>query len=121
MRRTRVSLAGPLSNGETASPATMRRNLRRARASATLLARHGYAPFVPHLPLYGHAVHPFPHAVWLEMDTAWLQVADCVLLLPGWEASAGARQEAHLAAALGLRVYESPAALLAAEPPQREE
>lgn len=51
-----------------------------------------------------------PNAQWLDcmrMDIARLVTCDAVYMLPGWEASRGARLEHHIAAGLGLEVMHA--------------
>lgn len=52
-----------------------------------------------------------PTASWVDCMRADLkQLVDCdaILLLPGWEASRGATLEHTVAAALGLRIFQTP-------------
>lgn len=52
-----------------------------------------------------------PNAQWLDcmrMDIARLVTCDAVYMLPGWEASRGARLEHTIAAGLGLEVMHAP-------------
>lgn len=110
-RRARVYIAGPISNGGTAPPECQEACLEEALEVATGLLQAGYAPLVPHLTVYWARRHPVPYDAWLAVDEAWLACADCVLVMPGWEDSPGARREVAYAQELGLPVYTSVEAL----------
>lgn len=120
VRRTRVYLTGPLTaGGKLTDRDAIHANLQKAIEAGEALLKAGYAPLVPHLTQHWHERYPNPHRVWLEMDVAWLIWADCLLLLPGWQDSAGARQEREVAAQWEIPCYESLEDLLSCEPPHR--
>jgi len=93
----RIYVAGPYSQGDLAA------NVRRAMDAGTALLAAGHAPLVPHLNHFWHAHEPHPERTWLDLDLAWLEVADAVLRLPGPSAGAGA--ECDAARHLGIPVY----------------
>lgn len=118
-RRTRVYVSGPLTNGQQADEGTVQENLRRACEVGVELLRAGYAPLVPHLTAYVDPKGEIPHGEWLSVDEAWLAVADCLLALPDWQRSEGARREVETARGLRLPVYFDIDELQAAETPWR--
>ncbi len=79
--------------------------MEKAIDAAEALLAMGHAPLVPHLNHFWHARSPQPDRVWLDLDLAWLEVADAVLRLPG--ASEGADEECRLAAKRGIPVYDA--------------
>lgn len=101
MRRPRVYLSGPITKGDR------NHNFFQACDAERRLMLAGFAPLNPMRSM----VLPFawqedmPHGLWLEVDFAWVEVADVVLRLPG--ESLGADQECAFAAALGIPVLES--------------
>jgi hypothetical protein len=95
----RIYIAGPYTDPDPAS------NTLAAIMEGHALLDLGFAPFVPHLTHYMECLQHRPYEQWLEMDFAWLRVADGVLRLPG--ASSGADREVALARELGIPVFES--------------
>lgn len=91
----RVYVAGPM----TGLPEF---NYPAFRAAASWLRGSGYEVEDP-----SENVNPTPddYHGWLRAGLAQLVTCDIVALLPGWEASGGARLEVNVAASLGLRVY----------------
>ena len=81
----KVYVAGPYSGGDTVL------NVRNAIDAADKLLRAGHVPFVPHLTMFWHLVHPHTYEVWLEYDRVWLLECDALLRLSG--KSDGADQE----------------------------
>lgn len=69
-------------------------NVRRAEEIGYFLKYMEFAPVVPHTDdRFFHAHHERKLA--LEVDIALLSRCDGLLLIPGWEASEGAKDEAH--------------------------
>jgi hypothetical protein len=95
----RIYIAGPYSQ---LSPAV---NTEIAIMEGHALLDLGFAPFVPHLTHYMQCVQDRPYEDWLQLDFAWLRVADGVLRLP--RASSGADREVALALELGIPVFQS--------------
>lgn len=110
--RARVYVSGPY----TSDPAA---NTVRAIHVGQVLLERGYAPMVPHLSHYWHEQLPNPYDAWLELDVAWVLVADAVLRMPG--ESSGADEEVALARAHGIPVFETWQELVAAVPATRAE
>lgn len=107
--RKRVYIAGPISLGDRLA------NVQAAMAVGARLLDLGYAPLIPHLSHFWDAQHPRPYSTWLDMDLAWVAVAQAVLRLPG--ISPGADVEVTLALALSVHVYHSVEDLLVGLPP----
>lgn len=99
IRRTRVYVAGPISNGD------MIVNTKDGIRAADILLDRGYAPYVPFLTTFWHFAFPHPHEDWMQLDFEWLAACDYVLRLPG--DSEGADRECRLAKKLGIFVYHS--------------
>ncbi len=102
----RVYVAGPYSSGNMAA------NVRNAVAAGHRLLTLGFAPLVPHLTHFFDLMHEHPYEDWLQMDLAWVTVAEAVLRLPG--VSAGADRETALALQLGIPVFTSIEAIVKA-------
>ena len=90
-------------------------NISVARAHAVAAARKGWMPFTPHLNT-AHFEEDCPEISnddWIEGDLAILRLLPranaAVLMLPGWELSAGARLERDWAIHLNLEVFDPPA------------
>lgn len=125
--RKRVYLAGPISLGNLSD------NVNKATSAFIELTEAGFAPFCPHWSVYSGGCEPLAmtdynnrivassesmcvsygsaqpnsltHEQWLEVDEAWVMVADAVLRLPG--ASKGADREVAYAQRLGIPVFHS--------------
>src|SRR5579885_778572 len=100
MLKTRVYVAGPMSQGDKAE------NLANALRAMRSLMEAGKAGRSPQLSFFAE---PFmgntDHAGWLSIDLPWVSVADAVLRLPG--AGAGADMEVNHARARGIPVVSS--------------
>lgn len=69
-------------------------NIRRAEAVAIALWDKGYGVFCPHLNTCHFEVKSSaPAELYLEADLRMLSACDAILMLPGWEQSAGACKE----------------------------
>lgn len=95
----KVYISGPITKGNRVH------NLDQSLQVQKTLMELGYAPLNPMLTLLIPWAWDVPHDRWVECDCEWVEVADCVLRLPG--ESAGADQEVHLAASLGLPIFYS--------------
>lgn len=102
----RVYVAGPYTNPD---PVT---NTKRAIEAGERLLRMGYVPYVPHLTLTWHMLHPHEYDDWLEYGIEWVKTCHAVLRLDG--ESAGADQEEELANGLDIPVFKSIESLHAA-------
>ena len=110
MRRI-LYISGPYSPG---NGRTVAENIAVARAHAVAAARKGWMPFTPHLNT-AHFEEDCPEISnddWIEGDLVILRLLPranaAVLMLPGWEMSAGARLERDWAIHLNLEVFDPP-------------
>ena len=72
------------------------------------LRLNGYAVYNPSLDLItGIYSGEMEYDDYLKSNMAWIEVADCVLLVPGWEDSKGANIEKEYANKLGKPVFET--------------
>jgi len=80
-------------------------NIQKSRDVALRLWKLGYAAICPHsnTAFFDGAC---PDSVWLEGDIEILKRCDLVVLVDGWENSAGARCEVEVAAAHGIPIYD---------------
>ena len=83
----------------------VRANIRRAEAYAAECAEREMYYFCPHMNS-AFIDHEAPEEFWLALDLAFLAHCDVLLLLPGWETSAGTLGEREFAESVGMAVYE---------------
>ncbi len=95
--RLRIYVAGPITKGDQFL------NVRAALDAGSALLALGHVPFVPHLTCFWHITHPNEYETWMAYDSAWIDVCQGVLRIPG--ESAGADREVAQAARLGLPVW----------------
>ena len=110
-RRSRVYVAGPITKGDQFV------NARNGILAGKTLFDCGYAPYVPHLTCFWHAVAPMPYESWTTLDNEWIPLCDALLRLPG--ESKGSDAEVALAQELGIPVFYDTQTLLAHVPPTR--
>lgn len=84
------------------------RNIRAAEEVAVELWRMGYAVICPHknTAFFDGAADD---SVWLEGDLELLSRSDLVVMVPGWESSAGATEEHGVAGLHDIPIYYWPA------------
>ena len=118
MTRKRIYIAGAITRGVLAD------NVNRATRAFYELFAAGFAPFCPHWSVYAKeccvadwehsrvvcygSAQPdnrMAHGDWLDLDLAWVAVAEAVLRLPG--ESTGADAEVAHAKSLGIPVFHS--------------
>lgn len=95
------------------------KNIGRGEQLAAEMFCLGYAPFCPwhdkdyiiKKPNRDVTVDQF-----YRYSISWLEVSDCVLLVPGWEDSAGTKAEIHRAIDLGIPVFDTIEELMEAFP-----
>lgn len=101
----RVYVAGPYSADNVLS---VLNNIRYGMRVATQVLLDGYAPFCPWLDFHFQLMlRPgeeltVPH--YYDYSMAWLEAADIVLVLPGWETSKGTKEEVRVAKEKGIPV-----------------
>lgn len=103
----RVYLAGPIS-GDTL---TFLANVRRGIKASVRLAKQGFAVFSPFLDFQFNLTADdgceLTKEEYQAHSMAWLEVADELRVLPGWEKSGGTQREIARARELGIPVvYE---------------
>lgn len=96
---TKIYIAGPYTNGNTAI------NVRAAILAGDRLAKAEFTPFIPHLTHFWHLLRPHDWEFWMKQGMQWLETCNCLLRLPG--ESVGADREVQRARELGLYVYQS--------------
>jgi len=96
-----VYIAGPF-RGHT--PWDIEQNIRRAEELALECWRHGYAVVCPHTNTrFFHRAAP--DSSFLEGDLSIMKRCDAVLMVEGWERSAGAREEERVARERNIPVF----------------
>lgn len=95
----KVYIAGPYSTGDPVL------NVKAAIDAADFLASAGLYPYIPHLTMFWHLIHPHEISFWYEIDREFLLYCNCLLRLPG--RSKGASEEVDLARANKIHVYYS--------------
>jgi hypothetical protein len=108
-RKIRIYVAGPYSTGD---PVT---NTKRAIDAGNVLLDAGFIPFIPHLTMFWHLMHPHEYETWLAYDFEWLDTCDAFLRLPGESSGADREQQRFIARNGASRVYLSLETLLACE------
>lgn len=121
MRKVRVFIAGPITPTGRLTPSSNEGqnqvaeyldNVRQGIDAATELIAHGFAPYCPFVDfMYWFARNPatpLPTGCTMQTcDLSWLECADAILLLPGWETSGGVRGELVLANKLSIPEFYS--------------
>lgn len=109
-----IYIAGPYRAPDRAAIA---RNIAAARAEAVFAASRGWFPVCPHLNT-AHMEDDLPHLgddYWLRGTMRIMERCHAVLLVPGWQNSAGTLAEVSRARALSIPVYRTRELLLTAE------
>ena len=100
----RVYIAGKIS----AYGCEMLNNMTEFYEMEDRLRKNGYSPFNPASDfLVGIMFGGYDYDMYFKPNLSWLEVADCVLMLPGWETSAGALRECDIAKSMGKPIYYS--------------
>lgn len=102
----RVYVAGAYSSNNTIE---VLKNIGKGEKLAAEVFLNGFAPFVPwsdrsfifHFPEKEFDVKDF-----YKYSMEWLNVSDCVILVPGWEFSKGTLKEIEQADRLGIPVFK---------------
>ena len=71
-----------------------------------MAARKGWAPFTPHKNTadFQH-IRDIQYPFWMEICLEFVERSDAILMIPGWEKSAGAARELDRALKVGIPVY----------------
>jgi len=109
---TVVYIAGPFRGP---SSFAVHKNVCRAEMWAHTLWEAGFAVICPHLNT-AHFDKALPDETFLRGDLTILRRCDAVFLVPGWEKSQGALNEATEAREAGIPVYDSVFDILEAYP-----
>lgn len=103
-----VYVAGPYTHGDVGV------NVRAAVLAGLQIQQAGHVAFVPHYFHFAHLLVPHSYETWMTVDLRMLGRCDWFLRLPGY--SPGADREQERARTLGLPLYFSVEACLAALP-----
>lgn len=104
-----VGLIGPITpRGDGNHAVEFLANVADGIHNAAILVANGFAPYCPHLDfqyvLYDRGLN---ESMLKAVSLEWIRRCDCVLALPGWRESAGARAEADLCTLAQIPVFES--------------
>jgi hypothetical protein len=103
----RIYIAGPL----TGPPIDYLANCQRMEQAAATLLSLGYAPFVPSLDRGIFLALGDSQIITVEMiksySMTWLRQCEAVLLMPGWERSAGTLAEIEEAKRRKIPIYDT--------------
>jgi len=86
------------------------KNIGRGESYSALIFKLGFAPFCPwHDKDFVIKNWEMDHSVdqFYEYSMEWLNVSDCLFLVPGWENSKGTMKELNEAEVLGLPVFNN--------------
>lgn len=101
----RVYVAGPISAND---PITLFGNEKNGIDTAAWLLLQGFAVFCPHLD-FQYLLGVYGKDITKEQlqanSMAFVEVCDCMLVLPGWENSDGTKREMYRAEKLDIPVY----------------
>ncbi len=96
----RIYVAGPYS---ASCKTVIRKNIARADRAGRYLLGLGLAPFIPHNNTAGWENDmTLRYEDFMALDLAWLEVAEAIYMLRGWEKSRGAVMEHNRAIDLGI-------------------
>jgi len=85
-------------------------NIKNAEDVAVDLWRMGYAVICPHknTAMMDGTLDKDDREMWLEGDFEMIRRCDCIVMIPGWEKSEGAKAERKLAKELNIPVFYYP-------------
>jgi hypothetical protein len=98
-RRTRVYVAGPISQGDFDA------NIRSGLEAGRRLVDLGFSPFIPHFDSYLPRREELTWRDFLACDLAWVRTSQAILRLPG--PSKGADLECRVARRHGIPIFHS--------------
>ena len=109
-KRIRVYIAGPMNPRNGGGAIEYLRNCNRMIEAARILIKNGYAPFCPAVDaayFLGGMDDETPTAEEIKSYSAsWVGACAAILLMPGWEKSAGTLAEIEIAERLGIPVFK---------------
>jgi hypothetical protein len=86
----------------------VRMNIRKAEVAALFVWKHGGVAICPHKNTAGFGgACGETEDIWLKGDLELLNHSDAIWLIPGWQSSEGARQEAQHASKRGMIILSS--------------
>jgi len=98
-----IYTAGPY---RAPTPQDVDQNILTARGVAVKVWERGHYAICPHLNTNQfERLCDVPDSQWLKGDLVMLERCDAILMVPGWEDSAGSRHELEHAKAHGLQVF----------------
>lgn len=100
----RVYVAGPYNADNVVD---VLRNVRVGITSSVEAVKGGLSVFCPFLDFHYGLISELSLEDYRRNSIEWVKVSDVVLLLPGWENSAGTRDELAEASKYGIPVFES--------------
>jgi hypothetical protein len=105
MKKYVIYVAGPFRSKTPSDQWEQTLNIRRAEAVALQIWRAGHVAICPHLNT-ANFQGACPDDVWLEGDLEILKRCDGVVLVYGWQDSAGTKKEIECAMSLSLPVHQ---------------
>jgi hypothetical protein len=100
--KTKVYCAGKLNDNTVGYI----RNCHKMIKTAKLVRSNGYSVYVPCIDfLEGLVDGEFNYEDYFENSQSWLEVANALFLVPGWETSSGTRREIERADVLGIPIF----------------
>ena len=90
-------------------------NMRKGIELSYEVLKAGFSPFCPWLDYHFSLMGEVSIEEYYRYSMAWLEVSEAVLVVPGWEDSAGTKKEMVRAHELGIPVYFSLGELIAGD------
>lgn len=100
----RVYVAGPYNADNVID---VLKNVRTGITSSVEAVKGGLSVFCPFLDFHYGLISELSLEDYRRNSIEWVKVSDAILLLPGWENSAGARDELAEASKYGIPAFES--------------
>lgn len=100
----RIYVAGPYNADNVID---VLKNVRVGIESSVEAVKAGYSVFCPFLDFHYGLIADLTIDEYRANSVEWVKVSDAMLLLPGWQGSAGVRDELSVASAYGIPAFES--------------